>query len=154
MGIYVNGGGDSSALNGWCVKTSRSKRTGKGSQITRATPCHRERRGDQMLQYQSSGQLLSVLPPSLRSIGPHPIRFCQRHAAKSSHSWLLSLLYITVLVQVPITTHLDFVIASTFFSMPLLSSPSSTLPWEILPFKAYTIPWRIMSKFWAWVTTL
>lgn len=31
------GGGDISTLNGWCVKTSRSKRTGKGSQTTRAT---------------------------------------------------------------------------------------------------------------------
>lgn len=33
------------------------------------TMSQREREGDQMLQYQSSGQLLSVLPPSLRSIG-------------------------------------------------------------------------------------
>lgn len=76
------------------------------------------------------------------------------HPSKSSHISLLSFLSVTVVVQVPITTHLDFVKAFYLLPMPPVSSPSSILLSEILPFKDYSFSWRIISEFWASFTTL
>lgn len=114
----------------------------------------KERREKTMLSYDPWGHNFPSYRLAWSPFGhPHPTGFCQVQPPKSSHIWLPPLLSVTVLVQVTITTHFSFVAVFYLLSLPLVSSPSSTLTSEILSFKGYTILWGVTSKFWAWVNT-
>ena len=86
---------------------------------------------------------------------PHPVKFYQVYSPKSSHIWLLS--FVSVTTEVLITTHHHSSWLGRGFLPTLHTSSlifSFILPSKILFFKGYTIPWKIKSNFWAWVTTL
>lgn len=154
MEAHVDVGGGIAILTGWSVKRSKNKRTEKDLRNKSNAVANREERkwdaeisalGSVIFPLNSRPEVRLAIFIQANSIK----RILQRVLASDFSPFSLS-----VLVQVTITTHLDFVKAFYLFSMPPVSSLSSILPSEILSFKDYFIPWRTTSEFWAWVITL
>lgn len=153
MGPHVDGGGDSSVLHGWSEKVGTREQD-------RDLRKHRHHGSKERVEKTRCWSVYSraVIFPPTSSPEVHWSSSSNQILSSASPkelSHLTSLLLVaTVLVQMPITTHLDFVIDLYLLSMPSVSSPSSILPSEILSLKSCAMPWRITSKLWAWVTTL
>lgn len=154
MEAHVDGDSDISILTGWRIKRSKNKRTEKDLRNKSNAVAKREERK----RNAEISALRSVIFPLNSQPEVHLAIFIQANSIKCILQRVLasdfSLFSLSVLVQVPITTHLDFVKAFYLLSTPPVSSLSSILPSEILSFKGYFIPWRTTTEFWAWVTIL
>ena len=131
MEAHVDGGGDSPILTGGRVKRSKDKRTEKALRNKSNAVAKREKRKRDA----EISALWSVFFPLKSQPEVHLSIFIQANSIKYILQRVLASDFspssLSVLVQVPITTHLDIVKAFYLLSRPPVSSLSSILPSEI-----------------------